>query len=121
MKIKTFFDKKTFTLTYIAFDETSKDAIVIDPVWDYDPITQKTSTESISQVCSYINDNNLKVHYSMETHAHADHLSGSQLLKDEFPNIKVVIGKGITKVQEAFKKVFRLPAESKGGQDAEMA
>lgn len=111
MKIKTFFDKKTFTLTYIAFDETSKDAIVIDPVWDYDPITQKTSTESISQVCSYINDNNLKVHYSMETHAHADHLSGSQLLKDEFPNIKVVIGKGITKVQEAFKKVFRLPAE----------
>jgi glyoxylase-like metal-dependent hydrolase (beta-lactamase superfamily II) len=111
MKIKTFFDKKTFTLTYIVFDELSQDAIVIDPVWDYDPISQKTSTESISQVCSYINENNLKVHYSMETHAHADHLSGSQLLKDEYPAINVIIGKGIIKVQELFKTVFRLPAE----------
>jgi glyoxylase-like metal-dependent hydrolase (beta-lactamase superfamily II) len=111
MKIKTFFDKKTFTLTYIVYDPNSKDAVVIDPVWDYDPITQQTSTESISQVCSYIFEEGLKVHFSMETHAHADHLSGSQLLKDEFPEIKVVIGVGIIEVQKTFKQVFSLPTE----------
>ena len=37
MKIKHLFDEATFTLTYIVFDETSKDAIIIDPVLDFDP------------------------------------------------------------------------------------
>ncbi len=35
-KIKAFFDKDTWTLTYIVWDDETQDAIVIDPVLDYD-------------------------------------------------------------------------------------
>ena len=37
MKIEKFFDTRTFTLTYLVWDEATKDAIIIDPVLDYDP------------------------------------------------------------------------------------
>ena len=37
MRIQTFFDPLTFTLTYVVYDADSHDAVVIDPVLDYDP------------------------------------------------------------------------------------
>jgi glyoxylase-like metal-dependent hydrolase (beta-lactamase superfamily II) len=45
----------------------------------------------------------------LETHAHADHLSGSQLLRRRF-DAKVLIGERITEVQKTFKTVFDLSA-----------
>ena len=38
MRIQPFFDVRTFTLTYVVFDETTRDAVVIDPVLDYEPV-----------------------------------------------------------------------------------
>jgi glyoxylase-like metal-dependent hydrolase (beta-lactamase superfamily II) len=55
----------------------------------------------------------LKVHYILETHAHADHLSGAQVLKAKLPNAKVGIGAKITEVQKVFKGFFNLDAEFK--------
>lgn len=109
--VKEFFDKTTWTLTYVVFDPTTKDAIVIDPVWDYDPASSKMSPYSSELVLAFIKDNTLKVHYILETHAHADHVSGSQLLKKSLPNAKVGIGARITDVQKVFKKVFNLEPE----------
>jgi len=48
--VEALFDKKTFTLTYVLFDETSKDAIIIDPVLDYDIASSKLSCESVDNV-----------------------------------------------------------------------
>lgn len=106
--VKEFFDKATWTLTYIVYDVNSKDAVIIDPVWDYDPAGSKMSTQSAQEVLDFVKKNNLNVHFILETHAHADHVSGSQVLKKEIPNAKVGIGVNITKVQEVFKKVFNL-------------
>ena len=106
--VKEFFDKATWTLTYIVYDVNSKDAVIIDPVWDYDPAGSKMSTQSAQEVLDFVKKNNLNVHFILETHAHADHVSGSQVLKKEIPNAKVGIGDNITKVQEVFKKVFNL-------------
>ena len=106
--VKEFFDKATWTLTYIVYDVNSKDAVIIDPVWDYDPAGSKMSTHSAQEVLDCVKKNNLNVHFILETHAHADHVSGSQVLKKEIPNAKVGIGVNITKVQEVFKKVFNL-------------
>jgi glyoxylase-like metal-dependent hydrolase (beta-lactamase superfamily II) len=47
----------------------------------------------------------------LETHAHADHLTGSQQLKKIFPEAKVGIGQEIDKVQSVFKSVFNLSAD----------
>lgn len=108
LQVKEFFDKATWTLTYVAFDESSKDAIIIDPVWDYDPGSSKLSTESADLVLSFVKEKNLKVHYILETHAHADHVSGSQILKQKLSGAKVGIGAHITDVQKVFKEVFNL-------------
>lgn len=109
--VKEFFDPATWTLTYAVFDEASRDAVIIDPVWDYEPASSSLSTQSLDQVEAFIKAHELKVHFILETHAHADHLSGSQPLKQRFPDSQIGIGANITAVQEVFKKVFNLPKE----------
>jgi len=112
-QIKEFFDKNTWTLTYVVWDTDTRDAVVIDPVMDYDPAASKTSEESAQAVLDFLRSERLHLHFILETHAHADHLSGSQILKREFPNAKIAIGERITQVQEIFKGVFGLPDDFK--------
>lgn len=108
MNVVPFFDPRTFTLTYVVYE--GSDAVVIDPVLDYDPLSSTTSTESVQKVAAFLEDKKLKLRLVLETHAHADHLSGSQYLKRRF-GAGVAIGHRITEVQATFKSVFDLPAE----------
>lgn len=112
-KIKEFFDKETWTLTYVVWDENTNDAIVIDPVMDYEPASSKTSEMSAKVVIDFLRSKQLTLHFILETHAHADHLSGSQIFKRAFPNATIAIGEKIMKVQEVFKGVFDLPEDFK--------
>ncbi len=107
MEIKPFYDAVTFTLTFVVFDEKTRDAVVIDPVLDYDPLGSSTSTRSVESVAAFLRKEQLTLHYVLETHAHADHLSASQWLKKHF-GAKVAIGERIREVQETFKGVFDL-------------
>lgn len=109
MKIKTFFDERTFTLTHVVWDERTKDAVVIDPVLDYEPVGSYTWAESVETVQRFLEQEKLALRWILETHAHADHLSGSQPLKRKY-GVGVVIGERIREVQETFKRVFDLPA-----------
>lgn len=111
MQIKPFYDERTFTVSYVVFDESSKDAVIIDPVLDYDPAASKVWAESVEEIIDFARTQNLNIHYILETHAHADHLSGSQLLKRAFPGAKIAIGERITVVQQTFKTVFDLTAD----------
>ncbi len=110
MEIKAFYDEATYTLTYVVFDEETRDAVVIDPVLNYDPVGSHTSAESVNEVSDFVMAENLRLKAILETHAHADHVSGSQLLKHRF-GAPIVIGQTITKVQETFKQVFDLGEE----------
>jgi glyoxylase-like metal-dependent hydrolase (beta-lactamase superfamily II) len=118
MELEAFYDELTSTLTYVVWDAKTRDAVVIDPVLDYEPAGSTTWTESVEKVTSFLDAEGLKLHFVLETHAHADHLSGSQLLKQACPSVKVAIGRRITEVQETFKKIFDLPADfpTDGGQ-----
>lgn len=107
MEINTFYDPTTYTLTYLVYDRQSGDAVVIDPVLDYDPLASVASTHSVERVAAFIADSGLKLHFVLETHAHADHLSGAQYLK-HVTGAPIVIGRRITLVQETFKGVFDL-------------
>lgn len=108
--VQHFFDPRTYTLTFVVFDPQSKDAVVIDPVLDYEPVGSRTFTQSIDNVTAFVRGQGLKLHYVLETHAHADHLSGSQALRAAH-DAKVVIGERIREVQATFKKIFDLPAD----------
>ncbi len=105
MQIKSFFDPRTWTLTYVVWDADSCDAIVIDPVLDFEPASGRTWTESADVVAAFLTARGLTLRGILETHAHADHLSGAQVLKERF-GAPVVIGSAITAVQAAFAPVF---------------
>ena len=107
MKIELFHDPATFTITYVVYDPNSRDAAVIDPVLDYDPLSSATSTASLERLDGFLKKEELRVHYVLETHAHADHLSGSQWLKRRY-DAKVGIGARITEVQTVFQDVLDL-------------
>ena len=108
MKIQHFFDPDTFTLTYLVIDESTKDTVIIDPVLDFDPSSGKIKDSSIQEVLTYITKYQLNVKAILETHAHADHLSSSQILKQHFPEAVLGIGEKIKIVQEIFKNYFNI-------------
>ena len=111
MEIKTFFDNRTYTLTYVVWDEATRDAVVIDPVLDYEAGASKTFTESVDAVIELVRGKELHLRYILETHAHADHLSGSQMLGQAFPGAQVAISERITHVQKVFKNIFDMPRD----------
>jgi glyoxylase-like metal-dependent hydrolase (beta-lactamase superfamily II) len=109
MQVEPFYDSSTGTLTYVVFDEASSDAVVIDPVLDYEPQSSSTATIAVDKLLAFLREKQLDVRMIAETHAHADHLSGAQFVKRAYPDAVVVIGAGITGSQKTFKEVFDLP------------
>lgn len=108
MKIHHFFDPDTFTLTYLVVDPKTKDTVIIDPVLDFDPPSGQVTDASITKVVEFIKKEGLAVRAILETHAHADHLSSSQILKKQFPEALLGIGEKIKVVQEVFKGLFNI-------------
>src|SRR4051812_13446095 len=102
MRIQEFFDPDTYTLTYVVYDEASLDAVIIDPVLDFDPAAGRITLKSAQRLMSWIKEQRLRVHYSLETHAHADHLSASQYFRNILPGCRVGIGDRIREVQVTF-------------------
>ena len=104
---QAFFDPKTWTVTYVASSNTSGHAAIIDPVLNYDFKSGHTSTNSADQVIAYLKAQELTVEWILETHAHADHLSGAHYLKERVGG-RIAIGENIRAVQSTFKALFNL-------------
>jgi len=65
------FDPASSTFTYIVFDENSREALIIDPV-----------DEQIERDLSELQRLGLKLVWTVETHAHADHITGAGQLAE---------------------------------------
>ena len=108
MQIEAFADNgRTWTVTYVVFDPASRDAVVIDPVLDLDTTPWRTSTDSVTRLLDFIRDKRLTVHWILDTHVHADHISGAAELKKHL-QAPLAIGANIRRVQEIFKETFNL-------------
>ncbi|MGE0682152.1 MAG: MBL fold metallo-hydrolase, partial [Candidatus Binatia bacterium] len=107
MKIQHFFDPHTWTLSYVVHDEATKIGVVIDAVMDFDPKSGRTSDNSCEEVARYIETNGLKIPYVLDTHAHADHLSGMAYFKEHY-SARTVIGREIAIVQARFRDLYNL-------------
>ena len=103
--IKAFFDRPTFTVTYVVHDATTKQAAIIDSVLDFDPASGRTSFASADAVIAYVREKGLTVEWLLETHAHADHLSAAPYLKAQLGGT-LGIGEHIVTVQQTFGKLF---------------
>ena len=106
MDTQHFFDPETSTVSYIVYDAKTRDAVIIDPVLNYDPDLGVISMQSLNAMTEFIQKHQLIPHYCLETHAHADHLSSSQFLKIAYPGIKIAISEHIQEVQRAFRDVL---------------
>lgn len=106
--VEAFYDPPTYTLTFLVYDEQSRDAVIIDPVLDYDPLASQTGVAAAARLVARVRALGLHVRWVLETHAHADHLTASQYLKAEL-GAPIAIGERITAVQQTFKSLFDLP------------
>ncbi|MFT5450792.1 MAG: glyoxylase-like metal-dependent hydrolase (beta-lactamase superfamily II) [Enterobacterales bacterium] len=106
MDIKTFYHKDSSAFTYIVYSQQSKDAVIIDPVLDYDKASSKVGYQFADDLVGFIKTANLNLHYIIETHIHADHLSSAQYIKSKFPHAKTAISTKITTVQKTFKEIY---------------
>ncbi len=106
-QIQTFFDPATWTFTYVVYESDHSPCIIIDSVLDYDPKSGRTQTRSADTVIDFVRSHQLTTEWILETHAHADHLSAAQYLKQKIGG-QVAIGDHIQVVQKVFKGIFNL-------------
>lgn len=105
--IQAFFDPKTFTVSYVVADPATARAAVIDPVLDFDLKSGRASTASADRILGFIRERGLQLDWILETHAHADHLSGARHIQQQAGG-RIAIGTRIREVQAVFKKLFNL-------------
>lgn len=114
--IRAFFDEATNTASYLVSDPATKRAVVIDPVLDYDQATGTGSTRSADAILEAAKADGLTIEWVLETHAHADHLSGAPYIKLK-TGAKVGIGEHIREVQKIFRPVFNATDVSGDGSE----
>ena len=72
MIFRQLMDARSWTYTYLLADEDSKEAILIDPVF-----------EQVRRDCALLEELGLKLLYTLDTHVHADHVTGAWLLREK--------------------------------------
>ncbi|KAG5597507.1 hypothetical protein H5410_038739 [Solanum commersonii] len=78
------FEKESSTYTYLLADTShpQKPALLIDPV-----------DKTVDRDLALVKELGLKLIYAINTHVHADHVTGSGLIKTKFPGVKSIISK----------------------------
>jgi glyoxylase-like metal-dependent hydrolase (beta-lactamase superfamily II) len=104
-EVTGFFDPATNTISYVVKDPGSAACAVIDSVMDIDYAAGRITYDHADQIIAHIKANGLVLEWLIETHVHADHLSGAPYIQKALGG-KIGIGRGITVVQDTFGKVF---------------
>ena len=73
MIFRQLFDSVSSTYTYLVGCEQTREAIIIDPVF-----------EQLARDTALLRELDLRVRYAVDTHVHADHVTGAWLLKEAF-------------------------------------
>lgn len=103
--VTAFFDAPTNTVSYVVKDPKSKSCAIVDSVMDIDYAAGRITYDSANEIVAFVLQHGLHVEWLIETHVHADHLSGAPYLQQKLGG-KIGIGANITVVQETFGKVF---------------
>ena len=104
-EVTPFFDALTNTVSYVVKDPTSNACAVIDAVMDIDYAAGRITYKSADKIIAFIEQHGLELRWLIETHVHADHLSGAPYIQGKLGG-KIGIGERIDVVQQTFGKVF---------------
>ena len=114
--IRGFFDEPTNTISYLVADPSTGKAAIIDPVFDYDHTVASVDTRSVRAMLEAATQADYQVEWVLETHAHADHLSGAPYIKAK-TGAKIGIGEHIRDVQRIFRPIFNASDLKADGSD----
>jgi len=70
MLLRQLFDTRSWTYTYLLADRKSGEAVLIDPVF-----------EQVRRDSALVDELGLELRYTLDTHVHADHVTGAWLLR----------------------------------------
>ena len=98
--IHAFFDEPTNTVSYLVADPETRQAAVIDPVLDYDHKSGKANVKSADADPRQGREEGFTIGLVLETHVHADHLSGAPYIKLK-TGAKVAIGERIRRCRRS--------------------
>lgn len=104
-KIRAFFDEPTNTVSYLVWDPDSMCGVAIDPVLDFEPAAGTVDDGSVEELLDAARHEGVAIEWVLETHVHADHLSGAPLIKQR-TGAKVAIGEHVRDVQTIFRPIF---------------
>lgn len=103
--VEAFFDSATNTISYVVSDPASDACAVVDSVMDIDYAAGRITFENADKIIAYIEQNDLKLEWLIETHVHADHLSAAPYIQERLGG-KIGVGEKITVIQDVFGKIF---------------
>jgi len=115
-EIKAFFDEPTNMVSYLVWDPATKEGAVIDPVLDFDHRSGDATVESADKILAEAKRLGVTIKQILETHAHADHLSGAPYIKLKTGAL-VAIGEHIKDVQKIFRPIFNAADVSGDGSE----
>ena len=104
-EVTAFFDDQSNTISYVVKDPDSASCAILDAVMQFDYAAGRLSYESADKIIAFIKAGELSLEWIIETHVHADHLSGAPYIQRELGG-KIGIGEHIQEVQDTFGKVF---------------
>jgi len=104
-KIRAFFDEPTNTISYLVWNPVTMRGVAIDPVLDFDPASGVVDDDSVNEMLKAADEQGIAIEWVLETHVHADHLSGAPLIKQR-TGAKVAIGEHVREVQTIFRPIF---------------
>lgn len=104
-RVTPFFDRDTSSFSYVVADPGSRACAIIDSVMEFDYPSGRTSIHGADLIIAHVEQQGLEVHWHIETHVHADHISAAPYLQERLGG-KIGIGKHITQVQETFGRIF---------------
>ena len=104
-QIRAFFDEPTNTVSYLVWDAASRHGVVIDPVLDFDPASGVVDDDSVAELLRAADQEGVAIDWVLETHIHADHLSGAPLIKAR-TGAPIAIGEHVREVQNIFRPIF---------------
>jgi glyoxylase-like metal-dependent hydrolase (beta-lactamase superfamily II) len=105
LQIQAFFDEPTNTVTYLVWDPDSRHGVAIDPVLDFDPASGVVDDDSVAELLAAAKEEGVTIDWVLETHIHADHLSGAPLIKAR-TGARIAIGEHVRDVQNIFRPIF---------------
>ena len=104
-KVTPFFDTQSNTIAYVVQEPGGPACVAIDAVMNFDAAAGRLTSECADAMIAHIEGADLQLEWIIETHVHADHLSGAPYLQERLGG-KIGIGAQITTVQETFGKVL---------------